>query len=405
MTKSLSVLTLALALAISAPMAASAQQSDAFAQGVAAYEAGDYTVAADFWGPLADNGVPEAQRNLAQLYRLGLGVERDNERAYDLYIAAAEQNSVEAQVNVAFLLLTGEGVDKDPRQAALWFARAADQGDALAQFNLGLMYEKGVGVPQNRETARELYQLAANQGQERALARLDTIEADLPPDGGVAARRERDEARREAAAAEREDREEVERAEAEAEAEEKSAIEIAEAEAKSGPILIIEKIENDPAPSPAPDPAPEVETPDEAPMSTPVARLKPTLFAETAPRPARAFTPAPTRARSPERQQMDSAEAAYGRGDFTAAARLLMPLAQQGDAGAQFMLGRMFNRGEGVAVDHFRAYSLWRSASDQGDARAATALANFSARYRPSDLARAEEYYQEQKSQGRLNLR
>jgi len=414
MTKHVSVLTFALALAMAVPLTAGAQEDDAFARGVVAYEDGDYRGAAKLWAPLADKGAPEAQRNLAQLYRLGLGVEKDNKRAYDLYVAAAEQNSVEAQVNTAFLLLTGEGVEKDSKQAALWFAKAADQGDALAQFNLGLMYEKGVGVPQDREIARELYQLSANQGQKRALARLDAIEDDLPPDGGVQARKDREDAikdrQEQSDTAERErERQEADvkrvqdRAKAKDEEEKSARMEKAEAEAKTGPILMIERIASKPAqPAPAPAQPPEPKA-DEAVDTAAIEAMKnaEAAFADapkTAPPAARkpadvAPDAQPTNSDTPRIQQVKNAEAAYARGDFRTSARLLMPLADEGMPIAQFLLGRMFNRGEGVEVDHLITYSLWRSAAASGSEQAATALANFSNRFAPSELARAEAFH------------
>jgi len=398
MKKPLSVLTIALALAMAAPLSAGAQDDSSFARGVAAYEDGDYQAAAELWAPLAENGVPEAQRNLAQLYRLGLGVERDNERAYQLYIAAAEQNSVEAQVNVAFLLLTGEGVERDSKEAALWFAKAADQGDALAQFNLGLMYEKGVGVPQDRDTARELYQRVRQEADVQRARNRANADAD-----------------------------------AEAE-EERSEMEQAEAESRTGPIMMMEVAgEDEPAEPAARAPAEDREQADpaavaavanaaaafgDAPLTAPLSPRKPvnlastpltsgaTLVPSAPPQTAQAqLRPmAPARPMAPIRQmatpqtermrQMTDAETAYRRGDFTTSIRLLIPLAQGGVPSAQFLLGRMFNRGEGVEIDHFQAYSLWRSAADRGNDRAATALANFAARYNPADLAQAERFYQ-----------
>jgi len=444
MTKHISVLTFALALAMASPLTVQAQDSAALAKGTAAYEGGDYQAAADIWAPLAEDGEPEAQRNLAQLYRLGLGVDKNDERAFELYTAAAEQNSVDAQVNVAFLLLTGEGVEKDSKQAALWFAKAADQGDALAQFNLGLMYEKGVGVRQDRKLARELYRLSANQGQKRALARLDAIEGDLPPDGGEQARRERDEAEdtsnQKAEAAERaRKRQEAdvkrlqERAAAEEEEKRRSTMEKAEAEAKTGPILMIEKVEEpedtEMAEKPGTDDADEkprdtVASADgrtgdttaimamekaeaasgDAPTTTPPARRKPQVTAQVAPAP-RQFTQPRMIQTVPlvqpaqpmtQRQQVMAAEAAYARGEFRQTLDLLVPLARGGMPHAQFMLGRMFNRGEGVNIDHFQTYSLWRSAASKGSERAATALANFAGRFASDELARAEAFYQSQ---------
>jgi TPR repeat protein len=399
------------------PLAAHAQGSEAFEEGVAAYEDGDYETAVDLWTPLAEDGSPEAQRNLAQLYRLGLGVERDNQRAYELYAAAADKNIVEAQVNAAFLLLTGEDVEKNPQQAALWFAKAADQGDALAQFNLGLMYEKGVGVPQDRSIARELYQLSGNQGQKRALARLDAMEAALPPDGGENARAakvaeaEAEKAKREAEERARKQQEaDVKRAEAKKAAKEeeakKSRIQKAEAEAKTGPIMMMEKVE------PKADTDVETETvakadddgdsarADDAPKATPDARRKPASASESRSVVAKSTGPGALRSTQSARiKRVKDAEAAYARGDFSTSTRLLMPLVEEGMPVAQFWMGRMFNRGEGVKLDRFEAYSLWRSAAASGSGQAATALANLANHLTPQELARAEQYHQRRKQQ------
>ena len=83
-------------------------------------------------------------------------------------------------------------------------------------------------------------------------------------------------------------------------------------------------------------------------------------------------------------------------GEFRRTLDLLVPLARGGMPHAQFMLGRMFNRGEGVNIDHFQTYSLWRSAASKGSERAATALANFAGRFASEELARAEAFYQSQ---------
>jgi len=47
--------------------------------------------------------------------------------------------------------------------------------------------------------------------------------------------------------------------------------------------------------------------------------------------------------------QLGDGLAAWQRGDYTIALRLLKPLAEQGVASAQFSLGRMYASGQGVA--------------------------------------------------------
>jgi hypothetical protein len=67
------------------------------------------------------------------------------------------------------------------------------------------------------------------------------------------------------------------------------------------------------------------------------------------------------RASSPE-----EAEFAYERGEYTQAARLFSPLAEQGVASAQFYLGLMHEKGRGVRQDYPTALTWFRKAAAQG---------------------------------------
>jgi len=60
----------------------------------------------------------------------------------------------------------------------------------------------------------------------------------------------------------------------------------------------------------------------------------------------------------------------YAKGDMTAAARLLLPLAEAGDARAQALLGYLYERGQGVGQDFPRAAWWYGCAAEQGDATA-----------------------------------
>ena len=61
---------------------------------------------------------------------------------------------------------------------------------------------------------------------------------------------------------------------------------------------------------------------------------------------------------------------AYYRKDFTTAYREILPLAEQGNARAQFWLGVMYNHAKGVPQDYRQAISWYRKAADQGLAEA-----------------------------------
>ncbi len=63
---------------------------------------------------------------------------------------------------------------------------------------------------------------------------------------------------------------------------------------------------------------------------------------------------------------IEEAEFAYDRGEYTQAARLFSPLAEQGLASAQFYLGLMHEKGRGVRQDYPTALTWFRKAAAQG---------------------------------------
>lgn len=58
-------------------------------------------------------------------------------------IHEAEQGNPASQFELGWLYATGSGVRKDSGVAANWYRKAAEQGHAVAQNNLGSMYENG----------------------------------------------------------------------------------------------------------------------------------------------------------------------------------------------------------------------------------------------------------------------
>ncbi len=66
----------------------------------------------------------------------------------------------------------------------------------------------------------------------------------------------------------------------------------------------------------------------------------------------------------------DVGVAAYDRGDYATALREWRPLAEQGDANAQYNLGLMYRKGQGVSQDDAEAVGWWRKAAEQGNANA-----------------------------------
>jgi TPR repeat protein len=64
----------------------------------------------------------------------------------------------------------------------------------------------------------------------------------------------------------------------------------------------------------------------------------------------------------------DDAMTAYDNGDYATALKLLRPLAERGDTNAQYSIGRMYAKGEGVPKDEAEAVNWFRKANEQGKA-------------------------------------
>lgn len=87
--------------------------------------------------------------------------------------------------------------------------------------------------------------------------------------------------------------------------------------------------------------------------------------------------------------------AAAQRGDYATAYRLWLPLANQGNAEAQYILGVSYHDGEGVPQDYAEAVKWYRKAAEQGYA---SAQFNLGIMYRigqgvPQDYVQAHKWY------------
>ena len=91
----------------------------------------------------------------------------------------------------------------------------------------------------------------------------------------------------------------------------------------------------------------------------------------------------------------DVVHAAYQRGDYEAVLRLGHPLAAEGDARAQSILGLLHYRGRGVPQDLDEAVRRFRQAGDQGDATAQFYLGVMHSEGRgvPQNYAEAARWY------------
>ncbi len=93
---------------------------------------------------------------------------------------------------------------------------------------------------------------------------------------------------------------------------------------------------------------------------------------------------------------------AYVRGDYATAIRELRPLAEQGNAKAQFVLGHMYRYGLGVTQDYAEAVKWYRKAAEQGDGHAQFNLGVMynEGRGVTQDFAEAVKWYRKLAEQG-----
>ena len=101
----------------------------------------------------------------------------------------------------------------------------------------------------------------------------------------------------------------------------------------------------------------------------------------------------------------DEGVAAYNRGDYVTAFREMKPLAEQGDADAQYNLALMYRKGQGVPQDDAEAARWYRKSAEQGYANAQYNLGVMYAKGQgvPEDYAEAVKWYRKAAAQGKAD--
>ncbi len=103
-------------------------RAEDFADGLRAYDAGDYAAAYVVWSDLAAAGDADAEAAIAGLYLQGLGVGESAAQAVAWYRRAAKRGLMAAQMNLGDMYAAGRGVKRDLVKAYLWLGLAAAQG-------------------------------------------------------------------------------------------------------------------------------------------------------------------------------------------------------------------------------------------------------------------------------------
>jgi len=141
-----------------------------FDRGTVAHKRGDYATALKWWKPLAEQGVVNAQFNLAQMYRSGEGVAQNTTTAAEWYRKAAQQGDKESQYYLGSMYLNGEGVKQDEAEAHKWFTMNRHQHLHHNHAQMDQWKRQALVLIQAEET-REARKVAQRDG-ERILADL-----------------------------------------------------------------------------------------------------------------------------------------------------------------------------------------------------------------------------------------
>lgn len=94
---------------------------------------------------------------------------------------------------------------------------------------------------------------------------------------------------------------------------------------------------------------------------------------------------------------LEDANAAIKRRDYATAVRLIRPLAEQGNANAQYDLGTFYDNGLGVPLDKVRAYMWFSLSAAQGREGAAAFRDLIARRMTPARIAEAQKLAREWK--------
>ncbi|MDE6792342.1 MAG: hypothetical protein K2J48_04595, partial [Muribaculaceae bacterium] len=106
----------------------------------------------------------ESMYELGTCYIYGKGCEKDENKAFECYLKAAEAGHCEAQYEVGVCYRQGEGCQQNFLKAFEWYEKAVAQGNTKAMVNCGILYDNGLGVDKEYRKALEYYNKAAEGG-------------------------------------------------------------------------------------------------------------------------------------------------------------------------------------------------------------------------------------------------
>lgn len=129
--------------------------------------------AALYWLSRAERqGDVMAALEVAEIYRNGWGVERNENKAAQILLRYSSAQNAEVNYQLGLIYYYGTSVEQNYRMARRHFRRAADRGHADAQGYMGSIYYWGRGISEDYTKSCEWFKLAARQGDKYSIEML-----------------------------------------------------------------------------------------------------------------------------------------------------------------------------------------------------------------------------------------
>lgn len=139
---------------------------------------GNFRALLGFAGPfLFSSGDANAMYCVARALRVGRGARRNEKKAFEFYLKAANKKHTKSQYFVGLMYIAGMGIAKDLTKGVQWIKKAVSAGDGDAKAYLAYLSESGIGVSRDLKEAKRLYREAARMQHPFAKERLKNIGA------------------------------------------------------------------------------------------------------------------------------------------------------------------------------------------------------------------------------------
>lgn len=142
----------------------------------------DYQQAVYWFRKSAEQSFAPAQYRLGELYYFAKGgLNRNLDKAVELFLMAAKQKDADAQMNLAMLSGTGEGLPLDKEKALSWILKARIGGNPVARSYQKMLNESAKGRFSPEQQHRYWLEKAAELGIREAQLELQMMEAQFEP--------------------------------------------------------------------------------------------------------------------------------------------------------------------------------------------------------------------------------